>query len=81
MPAPFGPIRPSTPPAPANWKSDGYLQEVPSDPWGAPYQYSNEDEKLKIYSFGPKGKEGNSPIGNWNMNDRGNGNGNGNAEA
>lgn len=71
--------KPSNPPTPSNWKSDGYLQDVPLDPWGEAYQYANEEEKLKIYSFGPKGKEGNSSIGNWNMNN--NGNGNGNAEA
>ena len=71
--------KPSSPPTPSNWKSDGYLQDVPQDPWGEAYQYSNDEEKLKIYSFGPKGKEGNSPIGNWNVNS--NGNGNGNAEA
>ncbi len=70
--------KPSNPPLPSNWKSDGYLQEVPQDPWGEAYQYSNENEKLKIYSFGPKGKEGNSPIGNWNMNNNGSGDDNGN---
>jgi len=70
--------KPSTPPIPVNWKSDGYLQEVPTDPWGQAYQYENNDEKLKIFSFGPKGRDGNSPIGNWNMNNRGNGDAQGN---
>jgi general secretion pathway protein G len=60
--------KPTVPPIPRDWKADGYLQEVPFDPWGEPYQYLNESEKLKIYSYGPKGKEGNSEIGNWNMN-------------
>ena len=60
--------KPTTPPVPRDWKSDGYLQEVPQDPWGEAYQYENNDEQLKIYSFGPKGREANSPIGNWNMN-------------
>jgi hypothetical protein len=27
----------------------------------------NDNEKLKIYSYGPKGKESNTEIGNWNM--------------
>lgn len=70
--------KPNNPPVPSSWKSDGYLQEVPLDPWGEAYQYSNDDEKLKIYSFGPKGREGNSSIGNWNMNNNG-GDGGGNA--
>lgn len=58
--------KPTTSPIPANWKSEGYLQQLPSDPWGEAYQYVNDDEKLKIWSYGPKGKEGNSEIGNWN---------------
>lgn len=73
--------KPNTPPVPINWKSDGYLQEVPLDPWGEAYQYANDDEKLKIYSFGPKGRDSNNPIGNWNMNNNGALDGNGNAAA
>jgi general secretion pathway protein G len=60
--------KPTTPPVPRDWKSDGYLQDLPIDPWGEAYQYMNEREKVRIYSFGPKGKDGNSEIGNWNMN-------------
>jgi len=59
--------KPSIPPVPRNWKSDGYLQSVPIDPWGETYQYMNDSEKLKIFSYGPKGKEGGSEVGNWNM--------------
>src|SRR5688572_2714825 len=55
--------KPTTSPIPANWKSEGYLQQLPNDPWGESYQYTNEDEKLRIWSYGPKGKEGNSEIG------------------
>lgn len=61
--------KPSSPPVPRNWKSEGYLQEIPMDPWGEAYQYSNEHEKVRIYSYGPEGKDGNHPIGNWNMNE------------
>lgn len=61
--------RPSTPPVPRDWKSDGYLQDVPMDPWGEAYQYMNDNEKVRIFSYGPKGKDGNSEIGNWNMNE------------
>lgn len=60
--------RPSISPIPRNWKSDGYLQDLPEDPWGQPYQYLNDNEKLRIFSYGPKGKDGSSEIGNWNMN-------------
>ena len=61
--------KPTTPPVPRNWKSEGYLQDVPVDPWGEAYQYINDNDKAKIFSFGPKGKDGNSEIGNWNMNE------------
>lgn len=58
--------KPTTDPQPRNWKADGYLQQLPTDPWGQAYQYINDNEKLKIFSYGPKGKDGNSEIGNWN---------------
>lgn len=59
--------KPTSTPIPHNWKSDGYLQQIPLDPWGEQYQYVNDNEKLKIFSYGPKGKDGNSEIGNWNI--------------
>lgn len=62
--------KPTTPPIPRNWKEEGYLDGIPQDPWGEPYQYLNDKEKLRIYSFGPKGKDGNSEIGNWNINEQ-----------
>ena len=32
--------KPTTDPAPMNWKMGGYLDKLPQDPWGNPYQYS-----------------------------------------
>jgi general secretion pathway protein G len=61
--------KPSTSPVPRNWKTDGYLQDMPVDPWGEAYQYLNESGKAKIFSYGPKGKDGSSEIGNWNLNE------------
>lgn len=61
--------KPSADPVPFNWKSDGYIQDLPRDPWGESYQYVNDNEHPKIFSYGPKGKEGNSEIGNWNSNE------------
>ncbi len=58
--------KPSSTPIPSNWKSDGYLHQLPMDPWNQPYQYINENEHLRIFSYGAKGKEGGSEIGNWN---------------
>src|SRR3989338_5355312 len=59
--------QPTTSPVPRSWKSEGYLREVPLDPWGEAYQYLNDNEKLRIFSYGPKGKEGGAEIGNWNI--------------
>lgn len=60
--------QPTTPPVPRDWKADGYLQDLPTDPWGEAYQYLNDNEKLRIFSYGPGGKDSNNEIGNWNMN-------------
>lgn len=62
--------KPSSPPVPRNWKEEGYLDEVPQDPWGLAYQYINDNGKLRIFSFGPMGQDGNSEIGNWNINEK-----------
>jgi len=59
--------KPTISPVPFNWKSDGYLQDLPVDPWNQVYQYMNDNEKLRIFSYGPKGKDSNSEIGNWSL--------------
>lgn len=58
---------PTSDPIPRNWKEGGYLQQLPIDPWGQPYQYTNENDSVRIFSYGPKGKEGEGEIGNWNL--------------
>ena len=61
--------RPSTPPVPGNWKP--YLEKLPSDPWGQPYQYLNPGIKgeVDVMSFGADGQSGgegkNADIGSW----------------
>ena len=51
---------PSRPPAPIppNWKP--YLDKLPNDPWGHPYQYANPGLKgeIDVYSFGADGVVG-----------------------
>ena len=54
--------KPSTPPVPDDWKQGGYLQRLPEDPWHAPYQYLNQDEEIRLFSYGPKGEHGDSVI-------------------
>lgn len=52
--------RPSGSPEPKNWNSDGYLKNVPDDPWGSPYQYVSPGTEgpYDLYSYGSDGQEG-----------------------
>lgn len=58
-------------PEPRNFKSGGYLSEVPVDPWGREYLYLSpgENGEVDIYSLGADGLPGgdgqNADIGNW----------------
>ena len=56
-----------------NWKSGGYLDRLPADPWGNPYIYlspGNQGE-IDIYTLGRDGKPGgqgiDADIGNWDL--------------
>ena len=66
--------RPDTEPVPKNWKKGGYIERLPTDPWGNPYQYLYPGEKMEfeLWSFGADGAEGGedaaADIGNWNIN-------------
>lgn len=61
--------KPTTSPLPPNWKS--YLDKLPNDPWGRPYQYLNPGIKgeIDVLSFGADGQAGgegkNADIGSW----------------
>jgi general secretion pathway protein G len=54
---------------PNNWKP--YLEKLPNDPWGRPYQYLNPGIKAEIdvMSFGADGQAGgegnNADVGSW----------------
>ena len=66
-------VKPTTNPLPLNWKSGGYLERLPNDPWGRPYQYLNPGLKgeIDVYSLGADGQPGgegsNADIGSWNL--------------
>lgn len=66
-------VKPTTTPAPMNWKTGGYLEKLPNDPWGRPYQYLNPGLKgeIDIFSLGADGQPGgegnNADIGSWNL--------------
>ena len=61
--------RPTSAPVPPNWKP--YLDKLPNDPWGRPYQYLNPGVKgeIDVYSFGADGAIGgegkDAEIGSW----------------
>lgn len=61
--------RPTSGPAPANWKT--YMDKLPNDPWGHPYQYLSPGVKgeVDVLSFGADGQNGgegfDADIGSW----------------
>ena len=62
-------VQPTAGPAPLNWKP--YIDKLPNDPWGKPYQYMNpglkgEVDVLSLGADGQVGGEGkNADIGSW----------------
>ena len=54
---------------PPNWKP--YLDKLPNDPWGKPYQYLSPGVRgeIDVFSFGadgqPGGEDKNADIGSW----------------
>jgi general secretion pathway protein G len=63
--------RPAIAPLPANWKAGGYVERLPRDPWGKPYQYLNPGVRgeIDVFSFGADGVAGgegiDADIGSW----------------
>lgn len=63
--------RPTTEPVPQNWKP--YLDRLPEDPWGHPYQYLNPGIRgeVNVMSFGADNRSGGSgfdaDIGSWDL--------------
>eukprot|EP01032_Pedospumella_encystans_P038051 gene38051-43099_t len=51
-------VRPTTGPAAPNWKP--YVEKLPNDPWGHPYQYMNPGIKgeIDVLSLGADGQAG-----------------------
>ena len=63
--------KPTSGPAANGWKSGGYLDRLPNDPWGKPYQYLSPGIKgeIDVFSLGADGQPGGSgddaDIGSW----------------
>ncbi len=67
--------KPAAPPAPANWKTGGYMTNgnLPKDPWGNDFKYINPGVKnpngFDLFTLGadgaPGGEGNDADIGNW----------------
>jgi general secretion pathway protein G len=63
--------KPEVEPVPPNWKS--YVERLPQDPWGSPYQYLNPGlhGEIDVFSFGGDGVAGgegvDADIGSWQL--------------
>jgi len=65
--------KPTSDPAPSNWKAGGYLDkpQLPKDPWGHDYIYLNPGMKgeIDVLSYGADGQSGgegyDADIGSW----------------
>jgi general secretion pathway protein G len=61
--------KPATGPIPPNWRP--YLDKLPADPWGRPYQYLNPGlhGEVDVFSYGADGQSGgegkDADIGSW----------------
>ncbi|MDB5811149.1 MAG: gspG [Betaproteobacteria bacterium] len=65
--------RPTSVPLPSNWKTGGYIERLPKDPWGNSYQYLNPGlhGEIDVMSYGadgaPGGEGSNADVGSWNL--------------
>ncbi len=63
--------KPTTDPVPKNWATGGYMERLPIDPWGQPYQYllPGVHGEFDVFSYGADGVSGgsdaNADIGSW----------------
>lgn len=63
--------KPTLAPLPDGWKAGGYVERLPLDPWGKPYQYLSPGLRgeIDVFSFGADGIAGgegqDADIGNW----------------
>jgi general secretion pathway protein G len=65
--------KPTTGPSANGWKTGGYLDKLPKDPWGNPYQYLSPGVKgeVDVFSLGADGQPGgtgnDADIGSWDL--------------
>jgi general secretion pathway protein G len=61
--------KPDIPPEPPRWKSGGYLDRLPMDPWQQPYQMLSPGTQgtIDVFSLGPDRQPSEDDIGNWDL--------------
>ncbi len=63
--------KPTSGPAANGWKAGGYMEKLPKDPWGNPYQYLSPGihGEVDIFSTGADGQPGgtgeDADVGSW----------------
>ena len=63
--------KPTSGPAANGWKEGGYIDKLPKDPWGTPYQYLSPGVhgEIDVFSLGADGQPGgtgeDADIGSW----------------
>ena len=65
--------RPASLPEGARWKEGGYIDRMPKDPWGNPYNYLQPGThgEFDLYSLGADGAPGGegvkADVGGWDL--------------
>ncbi|WP_158597861.1 type II secretion system major pseudopilin GspG [Noviherbaspirillum saxi] len=65
--------KPTSGPAANGWKSGGYVDKLPKDPWGNAYQFLSPGVKgeIDVFSFGADGQPGgngnDADVGSWDL--------------
>lgn len=63
--------KPTSEPVPRKWRSEGYMEKLPMDPWDRPYVYTmpSESHPFDIVTLGADGQPGgegeDADIGYW----------------
>jgi len=63
--------KPTSGPAANGWKEGVYIEKLPKDPWGNPYQYLSPGVKgeIDVFSYGADGQPGgngeDADVGSW----------------
>lgn len=66
-------VKPTSGPSANGWKTGGYIDKLPKDPWGNSYQYLSPGIKgeVDVFSLGADGQPGgagnDADIGSWDL--------------